>query len=118
MKIKDPRIRRYLRGKKRSLGTDKRPRLCVHRSLYNLTAQLVDDASGKTVLSVSTLDKTIKGKFKSTGNVAASKALGELLAKKALQANIKQVRFDRSGYLYHGRIKEFAETCKKSGLQF
>ena len=118
MKKISGRKRRYLRGKKKLLGTKERPRLCVYRSLNNLTAQLIDDITGKTLFSVSTLDKTVKEKFKNRGNVAASKALGELLAKRALDAKIKRVKFDRSGYLYHGRIKAFAETCKNSGLQF
>lgn len=83
-----------------------------------MTAQLIDDVEGKTLLSVSTHDKTIRDNFKSRGNIAASRALGQLLAQKAEKANIKQVRFDRSGYLFHGRVKEFAEACRKNGLQF
>ncbi len=133
MKIKDRRRKRYLRGRKKSLGTKQRPRLCLFRSLNNMTAQLIDDVEGKTLLTVSTLDKVIREKFsqpkvdqpqagakggKHRGNVAASGALGELLAQRALKTNIKQVRFDRSGYLYHGRVKEFAEACRKAGLQF
>jgi large subunit ribosomal protein L18 len=118
MRIKDPRMRRYLRGKKKALGDKERPRLCVYRSLKNMNAQLIDDIDGKTLLSVSTLDKSIRSSYKNTGNVAASSVLGELLAKKALKAGIKMVRFDRSGYLYHGRIKAFAEACLKNGLKF
>ncbi|MFH0732070.1 MAG: 50S ribosomal protein L18 [Candidatus Omnitrophota bacterium] len=118
MKIKDARLRRYLRGRKKQTGTKDRPRLCLYRGLSNMNAQLVDDLGGKTILSVSTLDESIRKKFKNRGNIAASKALGELLTKKALEANIKKVRFDKSGYLYHGRVKEFAEACKKAGLQF
>ncbi len=118
MKIKDKRRKRYLRGKKKVLGTKQRPRLCLYRALNNMSAQLIDDIEGKTILSVSTIDKAIEDKHKGNGNIAASKALGELLTEKALKANIKQVKFDRSGYLYHGRIKEFAETCLKSGLKF
>ncbi|MBN1405617.1 MAG: 50S ribosomal protein L18 [Candidatus Omnitrophica bacterium] len=112
------RKKRYLRGKKKLLGTEKRPRLCLYRSLNNLNAQLVDDVSGKTLLSVSTLDKDIKKNFKSCGTVKAAAVLGELFTQKAKQANITQVRFDRSGYLYHGRVKAFAETCLKQGMKF
>ena len=118
MKIKDRRRRRYLRGRKGLLGTKQKPRLCVYRSLNNMTAQLIDDVGGKTLLAVSTLDKTIREKFKHKGNVAASRALGELLTQRALKANIKQVKFDKSGYLYHGRVKGLAEACRKAGLQF
>lgn len=118
MKIKDARKRRYLRGKKKLLGTKDKPRLCVYRSLKNMNAQLVDDITGKTLLSVSTNDKTIADKMKSRGNVAAAGALGELLAQKAQKLNIKQVKFDKSGYLYHGRIKAVAEACRKNGLLF
>ena len=100
------------------LGTRQKPRLCVYRSLNNMTAQLIDDVEGKTLLSVSTVDKTIREKFKHRGNIAVSGELGKLLTQKALKANIKQVKFDKSGYLYHGRVKEFAEACRKAGLQF
>lgn len=112
------RRKRYLRGKKKALGTKERPRLCMYRSLKNTIAQLVDDISGKTLLSVSTLDKEIRKNFKSGGNVKAAVALGEVFTQKAKKINITRVRFDRSGYLYHGRIKAFAETCRKNGLQF
>ncbi len=118
MKIKDARRRRYLRGKKKLLGTKERPRLCIYRSLNNMTAQLIDDVEGKTLLSVSTLDKRLRDNFKHKGNITASRALGELLAKEAQKANTKQVKFDKSGYRYHGRVKEFAEACRKNGLKF
>ena len=93
-----------------------------------MTAQLIDDVEGKTLLSVSTLDKRLRDNFsakggsasgrKHKGNITASRALGELLAKEAQKANMKQVKFDKSGYRYHGRVKEFAEACRKNGLQF
>lgn len=94
-----------------------------------MTAQLIDDVEGKTLLSVSTLDKRLRDNFSATkggsasggkhkGNITASRALGELLAKEAQKANMKQVKFDKSGYRYHGRVKEFAEACRKNGLQF
>lgn len=83
-----------------------------------MTAQLMDDIDGKTLFSVSTFGKSLKSKFKQRGNITASRALGELVAQKAVKANIKRVKFDRSGYKYHGRVKEFAEACKKNGLQF
>ena len=118
MKIRDARRRRYLRGRKRVLGTKDRPRLCVYRGIRNMNAQLVDDIAGRIVLSLSTIDANIKKGLKNRGNIAASKALGELFAQKAQKANIKRVKFDKSGYQYHGRIKEFAEACRKGGLEF
>ena len=117
-KIKSLRKKRYLRGKKKVLGTSETPRLCVYRSLTNFRAQLVDDVSGKTILSLSTLDKELKGKLKSSGNVEASKMLGEIFAQKAKKANFSKIKFDKSGYLYHGRVKGFAQSCRKNGLEF
>jgi len=91
MKIKDSRKKRYLKGKKKLLGTKEKPRLCVYRGLQNMTAQLIDDIEGKTLLSVSTLEETIRKSFKKRSNIDAARALGELLAQKAIKANIKQV---------------------------
>lgn len=118
MKIRDARKRRCLRGKKKLLGTKDKPRLCVYKSLKNMYAQLIDDIAGKTILSASTLDKDIAKQLKNKDNIAAARALGELLAKKAIKANIRHIKFDKSGYLYHGRVKELAEACRKQGMQF
>ncbi|MBF0512073.1 MAG: 50S ribosomal protein L18 [Candidatus Omnitrophica bacterium] len=106
------RIRDYL------VGTSSRPRLCVHRSLKNIQAQIIDDSNNKILMSLSTLTKDVKSKIKSGGNVAAAGILGEALAQEAVKKGIKQVAFDRGGYLYHGRIKAFAEAARRAGLEF
>lgn len=109
---------RHTRIRKRITGSSERPRLCIHRSLNNLTVQIVDDVSGKVILGKSTLAKDVKSKTKTGGNVSAAGILGEALASEALKKGITKVSFDRGGYLYHGRIKAFAEAARKAGLEF
>jgi len=100
------------------MGITSRPRLCVFRSLNHTYAQLIDDSTGQTLVSVSTLDSQVRSK--TDGLVKAKKAeiVGTLLAEKALSNGIKEVVFDRGGYKYHGRIKALAESAKKIGLEF
>ena len=112
------RIFRHQRIRKHMAGDSLRPRLCVHKSLNNFQAQIIDDASGKILLGKSTLAKDIRSKIKSGGNVNAAEVLGEALAAQAVKQGIKKVCFDRGGYLYHGRIKAFAEAARKAGLEF
>jgi len=112
------RIYRHDRIRKGSTGTPERPRLCVHRSLNNLQAQIVDDIAGKVLIGKSTLAKDVKTKAQKGGNVNAATILGEALAAEAIKKGIKKVAFDRGGYLYHGRIKAFAEAARKAGLEF
>ena len=100
------------------VGTSERPRLNVFRSLKHIYAQAVEDASGKTLVSASTMSPELKGSFRNPGNVEAAKKVGELLAKKCVEKGIRKVVFDRSGYLYHGRIKALAEAARASGLIF
>lgn len=95
-----------------------RPRLSVHRSLKYLYAQVIDDAQGKTLAFASTLSKELKAKHKSGKNIEAAKALGRLIAEKALKAGVKQVAFDRGGLVYHGRVKAVAEAARQAGLDF
>ena len=114
----EARRRRHKRIRKKLSGTSLQPRLSVFRSLKNLTIQLVDDAQGHTVFSLSTLDKDFKRLNSSGGNLKAAAALGELLAKKALQKGFKRVVFDRGGYVYHGRVKAFADSARRAGLKF
>ena len=95
-----------------------KPRLCVYRSNQNLYAQVIDDKTGKTLFSVSTLDKQFKKEKVFGGNKKAAKTIGELLAVKAKDLGVKEVVFDRGGYLYHGRIKALAESARASGLNF
>ena len=109
---------RHQRLRKILKGTTEQPRLCVHRSLKNMQAQIIDDTQKKILFGISTLDKDLRSKIKSGGNVDAATILGEVLAMKAQEKGIKKVCFDRGGYLYHGRIKAFAEAARKGGLEF
>ncbi len=109
---------RHERVRKTVTGTPARPRLCVHRSLNNLIAQIVDDSSRKVLFGISTQNKELREKLKTGGNIAAASVLGEAVAQKAKKEGITQVSFDRGGYLYHGRVKAFAEAARKGGLEF
>jgi large subunit ribosomal protein L18 len=95
-----------------------RPRLCVFRSLTNIYAQIIDDSNGHTIASASSLDAEIKGKVKSAGNKEAAKLVGTLVGKRAKEKGITAVVFDRGGNLYHGRVKELAESARGEGLEF
>lgn len=112
------RANRHLRVRKKINGTAQRPRLNVFRSLHNIYAQIVDDDKGATLVAASTLSPELKGKLSSCSNAAAAEAVGQLLAKKAQDAGIKQVVFDRAGYIYHGRIKALADAARAGGLEF
>ncbi len=109
---------RHNRVRKKVAGSPEKPRLNVYRSLNNIYAQIVDDEGGKTLVSASTLDSEVKSQIKSGGNVDAAKAVGELVAKRAQEKGIKQVVFDRGGYIYHGRVKSLAEAARSGGLEF
>ena len=109
------RARRHARVRRKISGTAERPRLCVFRSNANLYAQVIDDVAGNTLVSASTLDKEVKTKY---SNKEAAKEVGALIAKRALEKNIKDVVFDRSGYIYHGVVKELAEAARDGGLNF
>lgn len=109
---------RHTRVRRKVVGTTEQPRLCVHRSHKNIQAQMVDDVSGKVLFGVSTLDKNLRKKLKNGGNANAAGILGELMAAKAKEKGITKVAFDRGGYLYHGRVKAFAEAARKGGLEF
>lgn len=112
------RTKRHRRLLLRINGTEARPRLIVHRTLKNLSALFVDDTKKKAVFSFSTHDKEIKEKFASSGNIKAAEFFGQALAQKAKEKGITKIVFDRAGYLYHGRIKAFAEALRKGGLEF
>jgi large subunit ribosomal protein L18 len=114
---KRKRLKRHIRIS--LVGTTERPRLTVFRSLKHVYAQLVDDSTGKTLLSVSDVGKDVKDQFKELkGQVAIGKKVGELAARKALDLKIKSVVFDRNGYLYHGVIKAVADGAREGGLKF
>ena len=112
------RIKRHYRVRKNVSGTPNRPRLNVYRSLSNIYAQVIDDTTGNTLVSASSLDKEIKEKLGYGGNKAAAKEVGLLVAKKAVEKGIKAVVFDRGGYVYHGRVQELAEGAREGGLEF
>ncbi|MDD2392486.1 MAG: 50S ribosomal protein L18 [Eubacteriales bacterium] len=112
------RLRKHKRVRSKVSGTTARPRLCVFRSLSNIYAQIIDDDSGNTLVSASTLDKALKGELKGTGNVEAAKAVGKLVAERASDKGIGEVVFDRGGYIYHGRVKALAEAAREAGLKF
>ena len=112
------RLRKHERVRKKIKGTSQKPRLNIFRSLNNIYAQIVDDTTGKTLAAVSTLDSSIKSKVKYGGNKEAAKEIGKAIAQKASEKGIKQVVFDRGGYIYHGRVKELAESARESGLEF
>lgn len=112
------RLRKHDRVRKKIEGTTERPRLNVFRSLKNIYVQVIDDSTGNTLVAASTLDEALKGKVEHSGNKDAAKEVGKLIAQKALDKGIKQVVFDRGGYLYHGRIKELAEGAREAGLDF
>ena len=112
------RISRHQRIRKDVAGTTLRPRLCVHRSSNQFQAQVIDDVAGKILFGLSTLSKDLRKKIKNGGNVAAATLLGEAFASQAKEKGITKVAFDRGGYLYHGRVKAFAEAARKGGLEF
>jgi large subunit ribosomal protein L18 len=108
---------RQERIRKKVKGTAERPRLSVCRSLNHIQAQLINDVEGKTILGFSTRSKEFPA-AKDAGNVKGARELGKLVAKKALEKKIKEVVFDRGGFLYHGRVKAFAEGAREEGLKF
>jgi large subunit ribosomal protein L18 len=107
------RIRRTLRQ-----NANGRPRLSVFRSSKQIYAQVIDDAQGRTVAAASSLEKDMRGKLKTGANVDAAKEVGRLVAERAAAAGVKQVVFDRGGYLYHGRVKALADAAREGGLDF
>jgi large subunit ribosomal protein L18 len=112
------RKRRHERVRARVIGTDARPRLCVFRSLKNIHAQVIDDSTGYTLVSASSLDADIKEKITGKKKTEVAEQVGSLVAQRALNKGIKKLAFDRGGYKYHGRIKALAEAARKAGLDF
>ena len=110
------RIERHKRIRKSVNGNEERPRLNVFRSNANITAQIIDDEKGVTLVSASTLEKDLK--IANGGNIEAAKKIGAEIAKRAKEAKITKVVFDRGGYLYHGRVKALAEAARENGLEF
>lgn len=112
------RLKRKKRVRSCVKGRADRPRLNVFRSLRHIYAQVIEDTTGKTLASASTLSPEIKGSLPSYGNIEAAKKVGELIAKRCLEKGIQKVVFDRNGYLYHGRVKALAEAARAGGLIF
>ena len=119
-KVDRDEVRRRIRHRirRRTQGTAEKPRLAVFRSDKHIYAQVVDDAAGRTLAHASTRDAALRGGLKSGGNVAAAKAVGTAIAEKLQAVGVQAVVFDRSGYLYHGRIKALADAAREAGLKF
>ena len=116
---KDSHRRRiHERVRSRVIGTTERPRLCVYRSLGHIYTQVIDDRTGQTLASASSVDKETKKGLKGGGNVAAAKVIGKAIADRAKAAGVTKVVFDRGGYKYHGRVKALADAAREAGLQF
>ena len=119
MKTKeDIRLRIHRRIRKKISGTPERPRLAVFRSQAHIYAQVIDDGTGRTVCSASSLDETLKKDAKRGANVASAKAVGKLIATRAKEKGVEAVVFDRGGFQYHGRIKALADAAREGGLKF
>ena len=109
------RLKRHVRVRAKVYGTAERPRLCVYRSNANISAQIIDDDKGVTLVSASTLEASFEG---NGSNRAAARVVGEAIAKRAIEKGISEVIFDRGGYIYHGRVSELAEGAREGGLKF
>ena len=124
MKIKtknDRRVRIQLRQRKRISGSKERPRLSVFRSVAHIYAQVIDDLSGETLVSASTVEPSLKGQSDKAvrgGNIKGAAAIGKAIAERSMEKGIKRVVFDRGGSLYHGRIRAVADAARKAGLEF
>ena len=112
------RVKKHLRIRNRFSGTAERPRLAVFRSNNHMYAQIIDDTVGNTLVSASTLEKEIKSELEKTNNVDAAAYLGTVIAKRAIEKGIKEVVFDRGGFIYQGKVAALAEAAREAGLEF
>jgi large subunit ribosomal protein L18 len=112
------RLRRHLRVRKQVRGTPGRPRLAVYRSLSHIYAQVIDDDRGHTLAAASDVEAAARGDTSGKGKTDVAKVVGELVARRAIEAGITQVVFDRGGYRYHGRVKALAAAAREAGLKF
>ena len=112
------RLNKHRKQRNRFSGTAERPRLAVFRSNNHMYAQIIDDTVGNTLVSASTLEKDIKAELEKTNNVDAAAYLGTVIGKKAIEAGIKEVVFDRGGFIYHGKIQALADAAREAGLEF
>ena len=119
MKKTDARLKRKMRIRKKIRGTSERPRLSIFKTSKHIYVQIIDDIVSRTLVEASSLSKEIRSKVeKKSGNKQGAAVVGEFIAKRALERNIKKVVFDRNGFLYHGRIKSLAESALEHGLEF
>jgi len=112
------RLKRKKRIRKKLVGTEIRPRLCVFRSAKHIYAQLIDDAAGQTLAAASTLEKAVKESSELDNKMKAATLVGKLIAERAIGKGVKQIVFDRNGFLYHGRVKAVSDGARESGLKF
>ena len=112
------RLRRHRRVRKRVVGTPERPRLDVFRSLRHIYAQVIDDSQGHTLVSASTIDPEVETQLQGLTKTEQARVVGKVLAERALKQGVKQVVFDRGGYVYHGRVKTLADAAREGGLEF
>ena len=112
------RVKKHNRMRNRFAGTAERPRLAVFRSNNHMYAQIIDDTVGNTLVSASTLQKEVKAELEKTNDVEAAAYLGTVIGKKAVEAGIESVVFDRGGYIYHGKVKALADAAREAGLKF
>lgn len=112
------RAKKHLKIRNRFSGTAERPRLAVFRSNAHMYAQVIDDSEGKTLVAASTLEKAVKSELEKTNDVDAAAYVGKVIAERALAAGIKEVVFDRGGFIYQGKIKALADAAREAGLEF
>ncbi len=112
------RKKRHIRIRKNIIGTVERPRLNIYRSLGNIYAQIINDQTGCTLVSASSLDKDLQSQVEYGGNIEAAKAVGKMIAERAKANGIDKVVFDRGGYIYHGRVAALAQAAREAGLEF
>lgn len=112
------REKKHMKLRNRFSGTAERPRLAVYRSNMHIYAQIIDDDAQKTLVSAATVQKDIKAELEKTNDSAAAAYVGKVIAQRALEAGIKEVVFDRGGYVYHGKVKALADAAREAGLEF
>ena len=112
------RVKKHMNIRNRFSGTPECPRLAVFRSNNHMYAQVIDDTVGKTLVSASTLQKDVKANLEKTNNLEAAAYLGKVIAERALEKGVKDVVFDRGGFVYHGKIKALADAAREAGLNF
>ena len=114
----EARVKKHMKTRNRFSGTAERPRLSVFRSNNHMYAQIIDDVAGTTLVAASTLEKEVKGELNKTNDVEAAAYIGTLVAKRAIEKGIKEVVFDRGGFIYQGKVQALADAAREAGLEF